>query len=123
MARHLADSTLERLRRKLDAEEERLQAIIAEYDKVFEQVKEGATTAEHSADPNSAEGGTLAFELQMDLSILHNAEALLQEVRAAKARIDNGTYGICEISGEPIPVERLDALPYARSLVEYADRI
>lgn len=122
MTRDLAKSTLERLRNKLDAEEERLALVIAEYDNVFSEVNIGSSSAEHSADPNSADGGSLALELQMDLSVLENARKLLAKVRAAQARMDKGTYGVCTVSGKAIPVERLEALPYATTLVEYADQ-
>ena len=123
MTRDLAKSTLERLRRKLDEEEERLVAVIAEYDKVFTEVNLGSTSAEHSADPNSADGGSLALELEMDLSVLENARELLSKVQAAQRRMDKGKYGVCVVSGKAIPVERLEALPYATTLVEYADQV
>ena len=123
MTRELAKSTLERLRRKLEVEEERLVDIIAEYDKVFTEANLGSTSAEHSADPNSADGGSLALELEMDLSVLENAKELLSKVRAAQQRMEKGTYGLCAVSGKAIPVERLEALPYATTLVEYADQV
>lgn len=44
----------------------------------------------------------------------------LQEIRAIRAalkRIEDGTYGICVNTGEPIPEERLDAIPYAATIV------
>jgi RNA polymerase-binding transcription factor DksA len=122
VARDLAKSTLERLSRKLDAEEERLVAIVEEYDKVFTEANMGSASAEHSADPLSADGGSLALELEMDLSVLENAKELLGKVRAAQVRMEKGTYGVCIVSGKNIPVERLEALPYATTLVEHADR-
>lgn len=123
MTRDLATSTLERLRRKLDAEEDRLVEIVEEYDKVFTEVNMGSTSAEHSADPNSADGGALALELEMDLSLLENARELLAKVQAAQRKMDQGTYGMCAVSGKPIPIERLEALPYASTLVEYANQV
>lgn len=123
MTRDLAKSTLRRLRNKLDAEEARLVDVIEEYDKVFSEAIMGSTSAEHSADPNSADGGSLALELEMDLSVLENARELLAKVKAAQSRMDKGTYGVCVVSGKAIPVERLEALPYATTLVEHAHRV
>ncbi len=123
MTRALAKSTLQRLRNKLDAEEVRLVDVIEEYDKVFTEVNMGSTSAEHSADPNSADGGSLALELEMDLSVLENARELLSKVKAAQRRMEAGTYGVCIVSGKAIPVERLEALPYATTLVEHADQV
>ena len=45
----------------------------------------------------------------------------LAEVEHALAKIQNGTYGICEKSGEPIPPERLRAEPHARYTIEEAE--
>jgi len=45
----------------------------------------------------------------------------LEEVNHALAKIKNGTYGICEKSGESIPLERLRAEPHARYTVEEAE--
>lgn len=123
MTRALAKSTLQRLRNKLDAEEVRLVDVIEEYDKVFTEVNMGSTSAEHSADPNSADGGSLALELEMDLSVLENARELFSKVKAAQRRMEAGTYGVCIVSGKAIPVERLEALPYATTLVEHADQV
>ncbi|MCC6400360.1 MAG: TraR/DksA C4-type zinc finger protein [Flavobacteriales bacterium] len=43
------------------------------------------------------------------------------ELRQALARIEQGTYGICRITGQPIPVERLRAVPHATLCVEAKD--
>ena len=42
-------------------------------------------------------------------------EATLEEIDAALLRLEQGRYGISESSGEPIPFERLEAVPWARS--------
>jgi RNA polymerase-binding transcription factor DksA len=42
----------------------------------------------------------------------------LEQVVRALGRIDAGTYGLSEVSGKTIPIERLEAVPYAASLVE-----
>jgi len=47
----------------------------------------------------------------------------LEEIEEALNRIQSGTYGISEVSGKPIPVERLRAMPTAKTLVsERPDR-
>lgn len=60
-----------------------------------------------------AASGTSTFERERDLSLSENVKDLLQRVNEALERIENGTYGICEMCGLPIPEERLEALPYA----------
>jgi DnaK suppressor protein len=123
MARQLAKSTIQRLGRRLEAERLRLLEIIDEFDRQRELSRLAETGSEHNADPDNADGGSLAFEMEMDLSIEQNAKDLLDKVLHAQQRMDEGTYGTCEVSGKPIPLARLEALPYATTRVEYADRV
>lgn len=51
-------------------------------------------------------------EIDVEQATLDNEKALLAEVQQALARIDNGTYGICTNCGQPIPEERLEAIPW-----------
>jgi RNA polymerase-binding protein DksA len=119
----LAASTLKRLRSKLEAEKERLVDMIEELDREREQIRLAETASEHNADPENADGGSLAFELEMGLSKQQNAAELLEKVERALTRMEKGTYGVCEVSGKPIPLARLEALPYATTLVEWADKV
>lgn len=123
MARKLANSTLARLRRRLEEEQIRLEHMIEEFDRQREQSRLAETGSEHNADPDNADGGSLAFEMEMDLSIEQNAKELLEKVRRALKRMDEGTYGDCEVSGKPIPLARLEALPYATTTVENSGRV
>ena len=45
----------------------------------------------------------------------------LEQVDRALARVDEGTYGVSEVSGRPIPIERLEAVPWATTLVDEPD--
>ena len=65
------------------------------------------------------EGDTLAVERERDLAMSAQARAMIDEIDAALGRMADGTYGICEVSGQPIPKERLKAIPWARERVEY----
>lgn len=46
---------------------------------------------------------------------------LLDRIEKALARIEHGTYGVSEVSGKPIPIERLEAVPWAITLVDEPD--
>src|SRR5215467_7744810 len=52
-------------------------------------------------------------QTDVDQALLDNEKALLAEVQQALVRIENGTYGICANCGQPIPEERLEAIPWA----------
>ncbi|MEI7592610.1 MAG: molecular chaperone DnaK [Actinomycetes bacterium] len=70
-------------------------------------------------DEESGEGDTLAAERERDLALSYQARAAVEEIDHALEKIALGTYGICEISGLPIPRVRLEAIPWARERVEY----
>lgn len=53
-------------------------------------------------------------------SLLVEAQNNLEMVNNALLRIDNGTYGICAVSGEEIEPERLEAVPYATTCMKHA---
>ncbi len=55
-------------------------------------------------------------EINSQLAELESHE--LAQVEEALARMNDGTYGVCEASGKPIPLARLQALPYATLCIE-----
>ncbi len=63
-------------------------------------------------DNHPADVGSEYFEKSKDLSLKENKMYILQRVEAALAKIDGGTYGICERCGDSISLERLKAVPY-----------
>ena len=70
-----------------------------------------------------ADLGTDNFEQEFTLSLIQNEEQVLDEIREALNRIDQGTYGKCEECGSPIPKARLQALPYTRHCVNCARKV
>src|SRR4051812_3731843 len=68
-------------------------------------------------DQHPADQGSELFEREKDLAILEGLEGDLAEIEAALQRLDEGTYGVDEITGDPIDPARLDALPTARTNV------
>ena len=76
------------------------------------QADDGASVGNHMAD----EGGSIQ-EADNDLAVRGNVEQVLAEVEHALKKLEDGTYGICEDTGEPISQARLEALPYARYTV------
>lgn len=70
-------------------------------------------------DEESGEGDTLAVERERDLALSAQARQQIAEIDDALGKIQHGGYGVCEVSGKPIPKERLKAIPWARVRVEY----
>ncbi len=122
MPRKLAKSTLERFKKKLEEETERLEDQIADYERVLEEARLTESSSDRSPDPGNAEASSMKLEYAKELSIEQNTVDLLRKANRALERIDAGTYGICESCGKAIPVERLEALPYSTLCVECASR-
>lgn len=61
-----------------------------------------------------ADAGTDEFDRDFALSLMSSEQSALYEVDDALNRIRDGTYGICELTGEEIEQERLAAIPWAR---------
>ena len=67
---------------------------------------------------HQADAGSDAYDKDFALSLLSQEQDALYEIEEAVKRVDNGTYGVCEMSGKPISHLRLEALPFARFTVE-----
>jgi DnaK suppressor protein len=65
-----------------------------------------------------ADSGTDNFDRDFALSLLSSDQDAIYEIEEALKRIEKNTYGICELTGKPIPVPRLDAIPWTRFTVE-----
>ena len=74
---------------------------------------EASGSGEHQAD-----AGSDAYDRDFALSLLSKEQDGLYEIEQALARIEKGTYGICEMSYRVIPILRLEAIPFARLTVE-----
>jgi RNA polymerase-binding transcription factor DksA len=61
-----------------------------------------------------ADSGTDSFDRDFTLGMLSSKQGTLCEIEEAIKRIENGTYGICELTGKPISSARLNAVPWTR---------
>jgi RNA polymerase-binding transcription factor DksA len=105
----------EGLARDRATELERLAALRREYAEVVD-----ATEMSNADDEHDPEGSTIAYERSQIASFIAQAESHLAEIEAAQRRIAEGTYGLCEVCGRPIPAGRLEARPTATTCVEHA---
>jgi DnaK suppressor protein len=69
-----------------------------------------------------ADVGSDNFEQEFTLELLDSERKVLVEIEDALKRVEEGTYGICEGTGKPIERGRLEAIPWARYSVEYANQ-
>ena len=97
----------------------RLEEIRAEMTKLVEEA-----TSDVKAEPEAkgysqhqADEGTDDFDRMVSLKLTDKEIELLHQIDRALEKIEDGTYGICDISGEEIPIKRLEAIPYATMTV------
>ena len=108
---------LEHARERIQEEQARVNGLIGEMRGELGQSDEAADAELADYDQHPADSASETFEREKDFSILEELEAELAELEAALRRIDEGTYGVDEVTGKPIDPERLEVQPAARTNV------
>ena len=85
------------------------EALKAEADQMALDAEPGDT----QFDDESGEGSTAAVDRERDLALSAQARAEVVEIDVALDKIDEGTYGVCDKCGKPIPKARLEVIPWA----------
>lgn len=109
-------------RDRLHIEQTRVEGLIGELRTELGTSENDSMSELADYDQHPADTASETFEREKDLSILEQLEAELAELQAALERVDAGTYGTDELTGEPIDPARLDALPAARTNIDGAER-
>ncbi|OUD11047.1 RNA polymerase-binding protein DksA [Marivivens niveibacter] len=108
------DQQLEYFRRKLIAWKAE---IVEESRDTIEGMKESTRNIPDIADRASEE-----TDRALELRTRDRERKLVSKIEAALRRIENGEYGYCEMTGEPISLKRLDARPIATMTLEAQER-
>lgn len=80
---------------------------------IVEDDTEDGELSSAAGDQHIADHASEMLDREVDESLGENAEVIVREIDDALSRIDAGTYGTCIRCGQPIPDERLAAVPYA----------
>lgn len=104
---------LAEIKKLLQKEREELEKQFAEIEQSSFGTNQSELSGEVSFDEEYADSGTFTFERERDLSLSNNIRDLIDKIDRALARIESGTYGLCERCGRPIEKARIKALPYA----------
>ena len=118
--RSLTKSDLEMFKASLLAKRNELLGNVSymEKDALQEERSDLSNMPIHMADM-----GTDSYEQEFTLELMDSERKIISEIDEALGRIENGTYGICQLNGEPIPKSRLVAIPWARYCVPCASLI
>lgn len=71
---------------------------------------------------HQADQGTDDFDRTISLQVTTKEYEMLRQIERALEKIDDKTYGVCDITGEEIPVARLEAIPYATMTVRAQEK-
>ena len=111
------DKFLLEQRASLEAERATYEAQAAALKAEADQMAQEAEPGDVQFDDESGEGGTVNIDRERDLALSAQARAAVEDIDHALGKIVSGTYGACEMCGQPIPRARLKALPHARLCV------
>jgi len=101
---------LDKVRARLEIERKRL---LTELDGLQTNVETAEDRREGSPFGKREEEATESFELEKRVALEKQVRANLAEIEHALDKFKKGTYGLCDICGQPIPPERLEAMPHA----------
>jgi RNA polymerase-binding transcription factor DksA len=119
----ISESQLEELRGALGAEKDSLEEELSSHGRVQSgtgdwQGSSGGLMGEE-ADPIDA--ADQIEELVTNVPLVEDLEKRHKDVVVALEKMDGSTYGVCEECGEPIPYDRLEANPAARTCIKHAE--
>lgn len=114
----LTPQILEELHARLEEKRAQLQAELASLHSDETDDAQGTTSKADDVHDIGEEVADLET-IERDVDVEDNLRAELAEVEYALSKFANGTYGLCEVCGHPIPLARLRAIPEARYDTEH----
>jgi len=108
----LKSQDVRRFRERLKTERDAIESRIATNKHGIQE-----TVQDESGVGDSGDESNLLYEREAEIDENARDQKELAQVKRALDRIEQGTYGLSEVSGKPIPIERLEAAPYATTLV------
>ncbi len=116
--KHINSDTLIQLRTLLEAEQISLSKELSNIgikNPITEDWQAVPMTTDGDADADYSDQADYIEDFESRIARLGEMEVRLKDVNDALEKMNDGTYGICEISGEPIELDRLHANPAART--------
>jgi DnaK suppressor protein len=98
--------------------------LIAWKEEILKEAKETLDTLQQESlrEPDLSDRASAETDWSIELRTRDRQRKLISKIDSALRRIDTGEYGYCEVSGEPIALQRLDARPTATMTVEAQEK-
>ena len=113
----LKQSDIEKFKKRLEELRIQMSHAIRETSEDVKSVEEAKGYSQHQADE-----GTDDFNRTISLEVSNKELGILRQIERALDKIEDGTYGICDITGEEISLARLEAVPYATMTVKAQEK-
>lgn len=120
--RSLTKKELGDFQRTLEAERDRLTEELEAIEEHQPEIENISVDAAGGYDEDLVDVASETFEREKGIAIENSVTDLLHQVEEALGRIDNGTFGVCEVCEQPIHPDRLRAIPYARLCINCKER-
>ena len=111
------DDELEEFRKQLTAEKEKI------LDKARQTMESGNIHLDKNEMYDEVDLASATVEQNLTFKLLDRDRKLLGEIEHALRKIDNGEFGYCEGTGEPIPKRRLEVRPWCKYSVKYKEQL
>jgi DnaK suppressor protein len=112
--KYMNEKQLEYFRQKLVSWKK---SLISQSEDTLKDLRQGGLN-----QPDQIDRASLEADNALDLRTKDRARKLISKINSALKRIEDGTYGYCEDTGEPIGIDRLEARPVATLSIEAQER-
>ncbi len=113
----LKPDEIEKFKNKLEHLKNQITRSIQDAKEGVKEFEESKGYSQHQADE-----GTDDFDKTISLEVSNKELTILKQIDRALEKIQEGTYGICDLSRKEIPRARLEAIPYATMTVDAQDK-
>src|ERR1700722_5510317 len=114
----LKKADLKKFKKRLEDMRDQLTKTLKGSTKDVKTPDEATGYSQHQADQ-----GTDDFDRTISLEVTGHEYEIIRQIERALQKIDENTYGVCDITGKEIPLARLEAVPYANMTVEAQDKL
>lgn len=114
----LSKTDIEKFKKRILEIRREMTEMVRETSEDVKKDREAKGYSQHQADE-----GTDDFDRTISLQLTDKEIKVLKQIDRALEKIDEGTYGICDLTGEEIPIKRLEAIPYATMTVAAQEKL
>ena len=113
----LKPAEIERFKERLEEMRKQMSHLLRESTEDVKATDQAKGYSQHQADE-----GTDDFNRTISLQVSNEELQVLRQIERALEKVGESTYGICDVTGEEIPIKRLEAIPYATMTVKAQEK-